>query len=97
MSSQESKPVPLGMRELQPNPSNYIAEALVEHGVTIAFGIHGGHIWQIVDEISRAGIKTIILPEKNETDLEELASHIKEGLNFEFVQRMDEVVNIALS
>ncbi|MFO7965177.1 MAG: thiamine pyrophosphate-binding protein [Desulfobacterales bacterium] len=59
MSFSESKEIPLGMRELQPNPSNYIAEALVEHGVDIAFGIHGGHIWQIVDEISRAGIKTI--------------------------------------
>jgi ATP-dependent Lon protease len=45
----------------------------------------------------RAGIKTIILPQKNEKDLEELAEHVKEGLEFKFVQRMDEVVKIALS
>jgi ATP-dependent Lon protease len=45
----------------------------------------------------RAGIKTIILPKKNEKDLEELADHVKEGLEFKFVQRMDEVVKIALS
>lgn len=55
----EQKEVPLGMREFQPNPSTYIAEALKEHGVEYAFGIHGGHIWQMVDEISNAGIKTI--------------------------------------
>jgi ATP-dependent Lon protease len=45
----------------------------------------------------RAGIKTIILPQKNEKDLEELSDYIKEGLEFKFVQRMDEVVKIALS
>jgi ATP-dependent Lon protease len=45
----------------------------------------------------RAGIKTIILPQKNEKDLEELSEHIKEGMEFKFVQRMDEVVKIALS
>jgi ATP-dependent Lon protease len=45
----------------------------------------------------RAGIKTIILPQKNEKDLEDLAEHVKEGLEFKFVQRMDEVVKIALS
>jgi ATP-dependent Lon protease len=45
----------------------------------------------------RAGIKTIIMPQKNEKDLEELADHVKEGLEFKFVQRMDEVVKIALS
>jgi ATP-dependent Lon protease len=45
----------------------------------------------------RAGIKTIILPQKNEKDLEELAEHVKEGLEFKFVQRMDEVVKLALS
>jgi len=45
----------------------------------------------------RAGIKTIILPEKNEKDLEELADHIKEGLDFKFVNRMDEVVPLALA
>ena len=55
----EAQQVPLGMREVIPCPSTYIAEALVEHGVNIAFGVQGGHIWQMVDEMSRHGIKQI--------------------------------------
>jgi len=51
--------VPLGMREMQPNASTYIAQCLKEQGVEVAFGVHGGHIWQMVDEISNAGIKII--------------------------------------
>ena len=59
MTDDQSPNVPLGKREFQPNPSTYIAETLIEHGVKIVFGIHGGHVWQIVDEISNAGIKFI--------------------------------------
>jgi len=44
---------------MQPNSSSKIAEALVEHGVKIVFGVQGGHIWQMVDEMSNAGIKNI--------------------------------------
>jgi thiamine pyrophosphate-dependent acetolactate synthase large subunit-like protein len=57
--STEKKEVPLGMREFQPNPSTLIAQTLVEHEVEYAFGVQGGHIWQMVDEISNAGIKNI--------------------------------------
>ena len=41
--------------------------------------------------------RTIAMPQKNEKDLEELSEHIKEGMEFRFVQRMDEVVKIALA
>lgn len=51
--------VPLGMRELYPYPAMYIADVLKEHNVEIAFGVHGGHIWQIVDAMSAAGIKIV--------------------------------------
>ncbi|MBI2859716.1 MAG: thiamine pyrophosphate-binding protein [Chloroflexi bacterium] len=51
--------VPLGMRELYPYPAMYIADVLKEHNVEIAFGVHGGHIWQIIDGMSTAGIKTV--------------------------------------
>jgi ATP-dependent Lon protease len=44
----------------------------------------------------RAGIKTIILPKKNEKDLEEIPEHIRKAMNFEFIQRMDEAVERAL-
>lgn len=51
--------IPLGMRELYPYPSMYIADVLKEHGAEVAFGVHGGHIWQIIDAMSAAGIKIV--------------------------------------
>lgn len=51
--------VPLGLRELYPYPSQYIADVLKEHNAEVAFGVHGGHIWQIVDAMSAAGIKIV--------------------------------------
>lgn len=59
--TEAAKEIPLGSRELYPYPSMYIADSLKEHGVEIAFGVHGGHIWQIVDAMSNAGIKTITM------------------------------------
>jgi ATP-dependent Lon protease len=44
----------------------------------------------------RAGIKTIILPKKNEKDLEEIPEHIRNKMNFEYIQRMDEAIELAL-
>jgi len=44
----------------------------------------------------RAGIKTIILPKKNEKDLEEIPEHIRNQLNFKFIQKMDEAIELAL-
>ncbi|HLC23272.1 MAG TPA: thiamine pyrophosphate-binding protein [Dehalococcoidia bacterium] len=56
----EEKPeVTLGMREMYPYPAMYIADVLKEHNVEVAFGVHGGHIWQIVDAMSTAGIKIV--------------------------------------
>ena len=59
MTTEEKKEIPLGMRETYPYASQYIGEVLREQGVDVAFGVHGGHIWQLVDGISEAGIKTI--------------------------------------
>jgi len=44
----------------------------------------------------RAGIKTVILPDKNRKDLEEIPEEIRNELEFRFVSRMEEVVDIAL-
>ncbi len=44
-----------------------------------------------------AGVKHIILPAKNEKDLEELPQHIREELSFHFVHRMDEVIKLSLA
>jgi len=57
----EKKEIPLGMREMYPYPGQYIAEVLSEQGVKVAFGVHGGHIWQIIDALSNAGIKIVTM------------------------------------
>ncbi|HHO53650.1 MAG TPA: endopeptidase La [Deltaproteobacteria bacterium] len=44
----------------------------------------------------RAGIKTVILPEKCRKDLIEVPDEIQEALEFRFVSRMEEVLDIAL-
>jgi len=44
----------------------------------------------------RAGIRTIILPKKNEKDLEEIPEHIRNQMSFKFIQRMDEAIELAL-
>jgi ATP-dependent Lon protease len=44
----------------------------------------------------RAGINTVILPEENRRDLEEIPSHAQKDLTFKFVGQMDEVLAAAL-
>jgi ATP-dependent Lon protease len=44
----------------------------------------------------RAKIYTVIAPEQNEKDLDEIPKHIRRQLNFRFVRHMDEVLKIAL-
>ena len=55
-----------------------------------------GGIKEKVLAAKRAGIRTVILPKKNEKDLEEIPPHLKKGLKFHFVERMDEVIDLAL-
>lgn len=44
----------------------------------------------------RTGIKTIILPRRNEQDLTDVAANVKENLRFEFVDEIEQVLAIAL-
>jgi ATP-dependent Lon protease len=44
----------------------------------------------------RAGIKKVILPEKNRKDLEEVPENVRKLLEFHFVSRMEEVIDLAL-
>jgi len=55
-----------------------------------------GGIKEKVLAAHRAGIKTIILPEENTKDLEEVPQHVKDDLCFVFVNNMDEVLEKAL-
>jgi ATP-dependent Lon protease len=45
---------------------------------------------------ARAGISRIILPAENERDLEEIPNDVRERMEFNLVESMDEVVNLAL-
>jgi ATP-dependent Lon protease len=44
----------------------------------------------------RAGLKTVLLPKKNEKDLQEIPRKVRKDLQFIFVERMDEVLPVAL-
>jgi ATP-dependent Lon protease len=55
-----------------------------------------GGIKEKVLAARRAGIHTVILPKKNEKDLEEVPENAKKDLTFQFVQRMDEIIPLAL-
>jgi ATP-dependent Lon protease len=44
-----------------------------------------------------AGIKKVILPQRNQADVEEVGKELKEGLEFVFVESADEVFKLALA
>jgi ATP-dependent Lon protease len=56
-----------------------------------------GGIKEKVLAAKRAGIHTIILPKKNEKDLEEIPERIKKEMEFKFIHKMDEAINLALT
>jgi ATP-dependent Lon protease len=45
----------------------------------------------------RAGLKTILIPKKNEKDMVEIPKKVKRDLNFVFVEKMEEVLPVALN
>jgi len=45
----------------------------------------------------RAGIYTVVIPEKNLMDLEEIPANIRRQLDFKPVRHMGEVLDIAIS
>ena len=45
----------------------------------------------------RAKISTIIVPEKNRKDLEDIPLHIRRKINFVFAKNMDEILKVALA
>ena len=55
-----------------------------------------GGIKEKVLAADRAGIKCLILPERNRPDLEEIPPHVVKNIQFFFVKEMDEVLRIAL-
>ncbi len=55
-----------------------------------------GGIKEKVLAAHRAGIRTVILPERNQVDLEELPKEVRDKMTFHFVRTMDEVLEFAL-
>jgi ATP-dependent Lon protease len=55
-----------------------------------------GGIREKVLAAHRAGLKTILLPEKNKKDLVEVPRKVREDVNLVFVNHMDEVIELAL-
>ncbi len=55
-----------------------------------------GGVKEKVLAATRAGIKEIILPEKNRKDLVEVPEEVRNSMKFHFVSRIDEALDIAL-
>ena len=55
-----------------------------------------GGIKEKVLAAKRIGIKNIILPAKNKDDLEEIPEDNKKGMNFYFVDKVDQVLDLAI-
>jgi ATP-dependent Lon protease len=55
-----------------------------------------GGVKEKVTAAHRSGIKTIILPDHNRKDLEDIPEHIKKDLEFHFAKEMMDVIDIAI-
>jgi ATP-dependent Lon protease len=44
----------------------------------------------------RAGLREVIMPKSNEKDLRDVPAEVKQTMAFTFVERMDEVLHLAL-
>jgi ATP-dependent Lon protease len=55
-----------------------------------------GGVKQKVLAAHRAGLKTIILPKRNEADLDELPDDVRKEMSFVLVEKVDEVLSAAL-
>ena len=55
-----------------------------------------GGIKEKVLAAHRSGLKTVILPARNEADLEDLPPEVKKDINFIFAETVDDVLEAAL-
>lgn len=58
-------------------------------------GLQVGGIKDKVLAAYRAGVKNIILPKRNDKDMEELPANIRADLDFVLVENLDQVLNAA--
>lgn len=55
-----------------------------------------GGIKEKIIAAKRSGVKTVILPEENKKDFEELADYIKDGIAVHFVSKYEDVFKVAI-
>ncbi len=55
-----------------------------------------GGVKEKVMAAKRAGIKKVMLPEKNRSNLEEISKKVKRGIKFVFIDTIDDAINAAL-
>ena len=48
-----------------------------------------------LERAKNAGIKTVLVPKKNEKDIEEISAEIKRGIEIVFVENMEQVIEQA--
>ncbi len=75
------------------NPGIAMTGEITLHGKVLPVG----GIREKVIAANRAGIKTVILPEWNRKDLEEVPGYVSRGIKFKFVKRVADVISIALN
>lgn len=56
-----------------------------------------GGVKEKVLAAKRAGIKTVILPQRNKNDIGEIDKRLKKGMKFVFVENIDRVLKLALT
>jgi ATP-dependent Lon protease len=55
-----------------------------------------GGIKEKVLAAKRAGLKKVILPDRNQKDLDDVPANVREGMEFLFIKRVDDVVDLAI-
>jgi ATP-dependent Lon protease len=56
-----------------------------------------GGIKEKVLAAKRAGLKRVILPDRNRKDLEDVPANVKQDLEFDFIKRVDDVIDLAIN
>lgn len=74
---------------------------LADHAMTGEISLRGlvlpvGGIKEKVLAALRAGIKTVMLPEKNQKDLDDIPKDAREKLNFVWLKTVDDALKVAL-